>query len=71
MACPTCDHTMQNVGAEGQRIFWCPRCGTLSNLSYTEDHRDDEVPSLWRNWSAVSVGVSFFNSICRITIGKP
>ncbi len=29
MACPTCSATMQNLGVEGQRIFWCPRCGTV------------------------------------------
>jgi hypothetical protein len=25
MSCPTCDHTMQNLGT----WFWCPRCGTI------------------------------------------
>lgn len=32
MACPTCDHTMQGLGltTTGQRWFWCPRCGTLT-----------------------------------------
>ena len=31
MACPTCKHTMQNLGIDGaaRRVFWCPRCGTL------------------------------------------
>ena len=32
MACPTCDHTMHNVGKTGSGssfLFWCPRCGTL------------------------------------------
>lgn len=29
MACPVCDHKMQNLGVHEQRIFWCPRCGTL------------------------------------------
>ena len=28
MACPTCDHTMQFLGC-GERIYWCPRCGTI------------------------------------------
>jgi rubrerythrin len=31
LACDICGHTIQNVGAEGQRIFWCPRCGSLTN----------------------------------------
>lgn len=31
MACPTCGHTMQNLGLSsvGRATFWCPRCGTL------------------------------------------
>lgn len=26
MACPTCDHTVQQVELG---VYWCPRCGTL------------------------------------------
>jgi tRNA(Ile2) C34 agmatinyltransferase TiaS len=37
MACPTCSHTMQNLGAEGQRLFWCPRCGTIKSVSGDHD----------------------------------
>ncbi len=29
MPCDICNHTVQNISAEGQRIFWCPRCGSL------------------------------------------
>lgn len=32
MSCPTCDHTMHNIGCclhSGLPFFWCPRCGTL------------------------------------------
>lgn len=33
MSCPTCSHTMQNIGCSSTmfqaRHFWCPRCGTL------------------------------------------
>jgi hypothetical protein len=29
MACPICRHTMQNLGASTDRIFWCPRCGCI------------------------------------------
>lgn len=42
MACPNCDHTMQQLTdlapifwkhTEGAdlRIFWCPRCGTIKD----------------------------------------
>ena len=26
MACPACDHSMQNIA---ENMFWCPRCGTI------------------------------------------
>lgn len=42
MSCPTCNHTMQNLGAEGQRIFYCPRCGTLKE--YCGDFFRIELP---------------------------
>ena len=42
MACPTCSHTMQNLGLEMNRAFWCPRCGTLS----FGDGRHVETPAL-------------------------
>ncbi len=32
MPCPTCSHTMQQLGCctdTGLKFFWCPRCGTL------------------------------------------
>jgi Zn-finger nucleic acid-binding protein len=32
MACPTCSHTMQNLGVESERVFWCPRCGTIKTV---------------------------------------
>ncbi len=31
MACPACDHTMQNLGLTADRVFWCPRCGTIKS----------------------------------------
>lgn len=51
MPCPTCNETMQNVGATDQRIFWCPRCGTLKLES--GDHEDVEQP-FWMKWPATS-----------------
>lgn len=36
MACPNCDHTMQQVSGPmieaGNRVFWCPRCGTIKDI---------------------------------------
>lgn len=31
MACNNCNHTMHGLGKTegGQRIFWCPRCGSV------------------------------------------
>ncbi len=44
MSCPTCTHTMQRLDQE-QRIFWCPRCGTLK-YHMVEDRFNDEPPML-------------------------
>lgn len=46
MACPTCDHTMQNVAKDkhGSIVFWCPRCGTLRQASVRDNV--DRVPFL-------------------------
>ncbi len=46
MPCAICSHTIQNVGAEGQRIFWCPRCGSLTTEN--GDHRQVEPTMLSR-----------------------
>lgn len=48
MACPTCDHTMQNLGADDRRIFWCPRCGTIRDQTAIHFERYYEsVPAFW------------------------
>ena len=44
MSCPICSHTMQNVGLEGRRVFWCPRCGTLKTEA--GDNASFEAPKL-------------------------
>jgi Zn-finger nucleic acid-binding protein len=47
MACPTCSHTMQSVGVTGQleqRVYWCPRCGTIKVAG--EVTEDVEAPKL-------------------------
>ena len=47
--CPTCDHTMHNVGSPDRRIYWCPRCGTLKeecSFGTLNAHEDVDVPKL-------------------------
>ena len=44
MPCAVCDHTLQNVGAEGRRVYWCPRCGSLK--IETGDFGDTQAPAL-------------------------
>lgn len=50
MPCNNCQGTMQNVGAVGERIFWCPRCGSLKKLYLggfiRPDREDFETPNL-------------------------
>jgi hypothetical protein len=50
MACPVCQRTMQNLGVEGQRKFWCPSCGTLKTVS--GDYENVESPRWTRLVSA-------------------
>ncbi len=52
MSCPTCNHTMQNLGVQGQRIFWCSRCGTLRE--YTGDFSRVELPAWLRQITSVA-----------------
>lgn len=52
MPCPTCDHTMQNLGVElaadspVNAVFWCPRCGTIKSrrAGSTEEFVSNSVP---------------------------
>lgn len=37
MACPVCDHTMQNLGVPERRLWWCQRCGTLKEMEGTAE----------------------------------
>lgn len=67
MSCPTCDYTLQRVG---DRLFHCPRCGTLVVQPRTviavpwlvdrcrrfETHfRADEDASLRAYWTALGI----------------
>lgn len=42
MACPVCDHTMQNLGVE-PIVFYCKRCGTIKE---TIRHQPITTPRL-------------------------
>lgn len=57
MSCPTCAHTMNDLGLSAppltarepvRRVYWCPRCGTLrEELSDAAGHQtNDEAPKL-------------------------
>lgn len=68
MACPICDHTMQNVGI---KVFWCPRCGTVKMFEDVYVPRTTQViQAAGINNEALSVyGTPFGGSIgweCRL-----
>lgn len=42
MACPKCDHTMQNIATIPTTTFWCPRCGTIKFIQ--GGHEESETP---------------------------
>lgn len=48
MPCDTCGHTVQNIGNDITRKFWCPRCGTFLTLTGQgeSEHRNVEPPAL-------------------------
>jgi hypothetical protein len=46
MPCDICNHTIQNIGAKDQCIFWCPRCGSLTTEN--GEHRQIESTLLTR-----------------------
>lgn len=33
MPCEICGHTVQNLGVQGRKVFWCPRCGSKRNAA--------------------------------------
>lgn len=71
MPCPTCDHTLQNIGAKDQRIFWCPRCGTL--VYEADNFRGENCPYLAnyvRNWWANN-GQHFDPTEYKLPVGMP
>jgi len=47
MACPVCDHTMQNLGLGTRTVFWCPNCGTLKTRS--GEHEESEATAIMRH----------------------
>lgn len=48
MACPNCDHTMQNLWLDPKRnVYWCPRCGTLKDYQDpAREHAELSTP-MW------------------------
>lgn len=49
MSCPSCGHTMHNLGVEppgGRRVFWCPRCGTVKRDSGPNNFETVSIPKL-------------------------
>jgi hypothetical protein len=47
MSCPTCSHTLSGIDTSdpARRVYWCPRCGTLS-IQYAGIQPDVAVPTL-------------------------
>ncbi len=42
MACPTCDHTMSQLGISIRMArFWCQRCGTMTIYDTVENRTTD------------------------------
>lgn len=66
MACPSCDHTMQNLGLNERRIFWCPRCGTIRENRWGDGKEIDSVPMWVEKLRREQVfGVNIINGILR------
>lgn len=59
MPCPSCDHTMHSLGRleSLDRIYWCPRCGTIRRLSPPASNNvvSDETPLLVRRAAELAV----------------
>lgn len=70
MPCPTCDHTMKNLPVEGNRLFWCPRCGTLKEEGSDRDSFESPF------WIAQMLGTNVgkfgeaFNEIVDLKVNK-
>ena len=64
MSCPTCDHTMQNLGLaqSGARVFWCPRCGSLKTES-TGGFVETEQPALVQRVKDAIIEVSIAGNV--------
>jgi len=54
MPCAVCNHTIQNIGHPGRRIFWCPRCGSLTEIMQTTEQavgEDCKPCNIKREWA--------------------
>lgn len=47
MPCPTCTHTMKNLGIDDaqRKVFWCSRCGSLK-VEHANSFTETEWPAL-------------------------
>lgn len=47
MPCPTCGHTLANLGLESERVFSCARCGTICKQKLgSSEFQDVYVPGI-------------------------
>ncbi len=73
MSCPTCDHTMKNLGMDNNegRIFWCTRCGTMKirqnpRSVNMEERYDVEAPKLVA--LAIDLALKVFDDLPTVSV---
>lgn len=83
MPCDICGHTVQHIGTV-ERIFWCPRCGTL--VTDEAGLRDCSPPKLVgqakrflrhafgpgdQDEEAVQTGMTMMKNLCEMVGYRP
>ena len=68
MPCPTCSHTMENLGHNG--LFHCPRCGTVvdSKSVYVPTLVEGLrrfLPTLGPRWAELAIQMGLVESVAR------
>jgi Zn-finger nucleic acid-binding protein len=72
MPCLVCGHTVQNLGVEGQRIFWCPRCGTvMTERGDWKEHQSPMLVERVRRCEETSIRTSVDSRTLRYAIPHP